>query len=400
MKILLVAPMPPQAQAAGAIPLVLHAQLTGLLQRHSVTLVTVAGPDPAEWAALDRLQAAGVDVQAIRRVEPVGIDRWQRRWQLARGWLSGRYPWRTLWFWEPGIQQILDRLLGVEHFDLVQVEDNAMGIYRYRTNVPIIFTEYEVRRPRPINWRGWTAGREWALQEADWRRWYPYQRNVWRNFDRVQVFTLRDAELVRSIAPEIVDRVRVNPFSVALPTQLDGDREEAGRILFVGNFTHPPNVDAALWLGREIMPLLRNRAPNVRLTIVGIYPPQSVQQLACDDIAVTGYVPEIEPFLASAAIVIAPLRIGNGQRMKVLHSMALGKAVVTTRRGAEGLDVNECSPRLVIADDAESIADATATLLASRAARSELGSRARAFVAEHHSPEAYVRRLELIYSEL
>ena len=152
MRILLVTPMPPQPEAPGAIPLVLYAELIGLLAQHTITLVTVAGPDPAEWAAVDHLQTLGVDVQAVRRSEPRGFPRWQRRWRWATQWLQGRWPWRTIWFWEPEIQRILDRLLAEREFDLIIVEDNALGIYRYDTHTPLLFTEHEVRRPRAIDW--------------------------------------------------------------------------------------------------------------------------------------------------------------------------------------------------------------------------------------------------------
>jgi glycosyltransferase involved in cell wall biosynthesis len=86
--------------------------------------------------------------------------------------------------------------------------------------------------------------------------------------------------------------------------------------------------------------------------------------------------------------------------MKVLQSMALGKAAVTTPRGAEGLTAEGRQPPLAIAEDAEGFARAAAALLASEEARRALGRRARAFVAEHHSPLAYVKRLEAIYAEL
>ena len=402
MNILMVTPMPPQPQAPGAIPLVLHAQLAGLAPHHKLTLVTIVGDDPAEAAAVERLRESGVEVHAARLIEPAGLRRWQRRWRLASDWLGGRYPWRTAWFRAPQAQRILDRLLAERRFDLVQVEDSAAGAYRYRTQVPVVFTEYEVRRPRPIDWsaRSRASLLRWALGEADWRRWPRYHTAVWRRFDRIQVFSPRDAGAIAAIAPELADRVRVNPFSVELGAAADPGREEHGALLFVGNFTHAPNVDAALWLGREIMPLLRARSPGVRLTIVGICPPEAVRALACDDIVVTGPVPEIEPFVERAAVVLAPLRIGGGMRMKVLHSMGLGKAVVTTLRGAEGLAVDGRRPPLALAEDAEGIAGAAAALLAADDERRALGRAARAFVAEHHSPSAYVRRLEALYAEL
>ena len=402
MNILLVAPMPPQPQATGAIPLVLYAQLTGLMAHHAVTLVTAAGPDRSEWAALDRLQIMGVDVQAVRRSEPHGLARWQRRWRWASTWLKGKVPWRTIWFWEPAVQRILDRLLTERSFDLIIVEDNAMGIYQYGTSTPTIFTEHEVRRPRSINWHAGSPSNwlRWAFGEADWQRWRKYQSSVWQRFDRIQMFTPRDAEAVAALVPDLAERVRVNPFGVELPAPLDAELEEPGTVLFVGNFTHPPNVDAALWLGNEIMPALRKCYAGVRLTLVGIYPPKSVQALACDDIRVTGAVPEIEPYFARAAVVIAPLRIGGGMRMKVLQALALGKAIVTTPRGADGLMIREQPLPLIIADSTEKIAEATASLLASCEKRRLLGNQARAFVIENFSAQAYAHRIEGTYAEL
>ena len=402
MRILLVTPMPPQSQGTGAIPVMLQMLMVALRLRHEVTLVTVIGPDPTEWQAVECLRESGLEVHAAQLMQSSSVQRWQRRWRLASSWLKGRYPWRTIWFWEPSIQQILDDLLAQKRFDLIQVEDNAMGAYHYRTALPIVFTEHEVRRSRPVQWRkpddqSWI---NWALSEMDWRRWSRYQREVWKRFDRIQVFTTRDAARIRSMVPGVADRVRVNPFGIELPIRSDPDIEQSDTVVFVGNFTHLPNVDAALWLGHEIMPRLRELCPGVRLSLVGIYPPPNVIALACSDIVVTGAVPKIEPILERAAVVVAPLRIGGGMRMKVLYAMAMGKAVVTTSRGMEGLAIDGWQPPLVVADDAVDIALAAAQLLRSVEDRRALGNEARLFVEEHYSPLAYAHRLEAIYAEL
>lgn len=402
MRILLVTPMPPRQQAPGAIPLVLHAQLQGLSLHHTVTLATIAGPDPAERAAVARLRAAGFEVHAALRSNARRFGNMRTQWRVVSKWVGSRYPRRTAWFWDHRMQELLDELLARREFDLLQIEDNAMGAYRYRTNAPTVFTEHEVRRPRTLTLRP-QAGESRAhaaLRELDWQRWPGYQRQVWSQFDRIQVFTARDGEAIRTMAPQLAARVRVNPFGVELPAAADVTQENGQNILFVGNFTHAPNVDGALWLGHEIMPRLRERAPGTRLSLVGVLPPPSVRELACDDIEVTGAVPAIEPWLTRAAVVLAPLRIGGGMRMKVLHSMAMGKAVVTTPRGAEGLSVDGCQPPLVVAADTEAMVQATATLLGSPATRRALGLRARTFVAQHFSPQAYVRRLEAVYAEL
>ena len=147
------------------------------------------------------------------------------------------------------------------------------------------------------------------------------------------------------------------------------------------------------------MPRLITLYPGVHLDLVGIYPPAEIKALESDSIHVTGHVQDITPFMEEAAVVLAPVRIGGGMRMKVLHSMAMNKPVVTTSRGADGLCMWG-TPPLKIADDAEGFAQATASLLSDVRARRELGTAARAFVAEYLSPQAYVNRLESTYKQV
>jgi glycosyltransferase involved in cell wall biosynthesis len=402
MRVLLLAPHPPDPHGPGAIPVVVHAQMTALCARHDVTLVTIAGPDERELATVDRLAAAGVDVHAVRRTEPHALASGRRWVRDAARWLVTGLPMRTVWFREPGVQRTIDRLLAERRFDVVHASDNAMAAYDVGRTAPTLLTEQEVRAARPVDWSRWARGNWYrgTLDEVDWHRWPRYQRRVWRRFDRLEVFTPRDACAVAALAPELASRVHVNPFAIELPPAADPAMEEPDTIVFIGHFLHAPNVDAARWLASEIMPRLRVRAPGVRLRIVGADPNGAVRRLVAPDITVTGFVPDAGLELARAAIVMAPVRIGGGQRMKVLHSMALGKAVVTTTRGAEGLLLDDASPPIAIADTADAIADATASLLAAPSMRRELGARARALVAQRHSVEAYGDRLDASYAAL
>ena len=380
MRILLVTPMPPRAEAPGAIPLLLHAELKGLSARHEVTLITVVGDEDGEDEAALELQRSMPEVHVVDRRTPQGLERWRRRRRLAATWVRGPYPWRTVWFADPQIQGVLDQLTRRDMFDIVAVEDNSMGIFDLPGQVPAVLTELEVQRPRPIDWRlgsprGW-PGR--VLAEVDGQRWPRYQSWVWRRFDAVQVFTPEERTAIAELAPDVLPRVHVNPFGVDLPEAVDLRREQPGVLLFAGNFTHPPNVDAALWLGREIMPRLRPLSDGARLVMVGKSAPNEVRALAADDIEVLGEVPSISPHLEAAAVVLAPVRAGGGMRMKVLHALASGKAVVTTSRGAEGLMFAGPDPPLLVRDDALGIATATAELLRDAERRHALGVRARA----------------------
>jgi glycosyltransferase involved in cell wall biosynthesis len=115
---------------------------------------------------------------------------------------------------------------------------------------------------------------------------------------------------------------------------------------------------------------------------------------------VLGEVPSVAPFLEAAAVVLAPIRIGGGMRMKALHALASGKPLVTTLRGAEGLAVAGVEPPFLAADEPETFALLVAGLLQDGNMRRQLGARARSFALEHYSPHAYCNRLEAVYGEL
>jgi glycosyltransferase involved in cell wall biosynthesis len=401
MRVLLVVPVPPAAEGGGAIPVLLHAELLGLSERHEVTLVTAVGDEPGEAEAVERL-AEQVEVHAAdRRRPPPGTARHRRRLRMAATWARGHWPWRTVWYAAPGIQRILDRLATERSFDVALVEDSAMSVFRYPAGAPTVFTHHEVLRPRPVDWhagapRHWPG---WAFGELDFRRWARFQPEAWRRFDLLQVFSRRDAEQVAELAPDVAPRVRVDPFGLVMPPALDPAREVAGTILFVGAFHHPPNRDAAVWLAREILPAVLALHPGARLRIVGSGPTPEVRALAGANVEVVADAPSVLPHLEEAAVVMAPVRTGGGMRMKVLQAMAVGKAVVTTPRGTEGYTGFGEEPPLAVGESEAEIAAATAALLEDDGARRRLGERARDFAERHHSPRAWVERQTAVFEE-
>jgi glycosyltransferase involved in cell wall biosynthesis len=394
--------MVPAAGGPGAIPVLLQAEALGLRGRHELTLVTAVGGEPWEAEAAAALLDSGLDAHLVDRRQPArSRARWRRRLRLAGAWAGGRMPWRTVWFADPGLQEMLDRLTASRAFDVIAVEDSAMSGFRLPQGVPAVYTHHEVLRPRaierppgaPRRWPGWLLG------ELDWRRWEEFQEAAWRRFDLTQVFSRRDGEAIAESVPDAAARIRVNPFGIVLPERADRSREVPGAMLFVGNFAHPPNRDAAIWLAREIVPAVVARWPAARLRVVGAAPPAEVLALAGEHIEVFADAPSVRPHLDRAALVLAPVRTGGGMRMKVLEAIATGKAVVTTTRGAEGFTAFSQEPPLAIADDAAGIAAAAADLLADDLRRAALAERARAFAELHHSPEAWAERLTAVYEE-
>lgn len=133
-------------------------------------------------------------------------------------------------------------------------------------------------------------------------------------------------------------------------------------VMFVGAMDWEPNVDAVKYFCAEIWPLITAAIPDARFRIVGRNPGRRVRRLASGPIEVTGSVPSVVDHLRQAAVVVVPLRIGGGTRLKIYEAMAAGKAVVSTSIGAEGLDVHH-GRDIVLADGAPAFAQGVVTLL-------------------------------------
>ncbi len=399
MKVLLITPVPPQDKVDGGLATVLFATLRGLVDDgHDVTLVTPAGPHAVEFEAVSALRCEGFTVHAAPR--HTGDDRWRRRCRMAWRWLRGD-PWRTVWFSEPALQAVIDRLVATQRFDVIDVQDSAMAGYTLPSAIPKVLTDLEVRRNRPTNFRrrgslSWPA---FLFAEFDWRRWPEYQRRSWSRYDAVTVLTARDAATLTLIAPELADRVHVVPFGIVPPIPGSDHEIEPSTIAFIGNYTHAPNVDAALWLVEEILPIVRRVAPDAMVRLAGPSAPAAIRSLASDTVDVLGWVDDADEFLRRATVVVAPVRTGGGMRVKVLHAMALGKALVTTSRGAEGLS-DEDRTAIAIADDADAFGAVVGQLLSDSAGRAAIGAQARRVVIERYGVVPAARRVVAVYETI
>jgi len=138
-----------------------------------------------------------------------------------------------------------------------------------------------------------------------------------------------------------------------------------------------PNIDGVLLFAKECWPLIQSECRGATWQIVGRSPPPSVCRLGrLPNVSVTGAVPDVRPYLAAASVVVAPLRIGSGTRLKILEGLAMGKAVVATHVACEGLAVTE-GKHLVVADEPASFSRAVIELLKDAEKRNELGTAGR-----------------------
>jgi glycosyltransferase involved in cell wall biosynthesis len=167
--------------------------------------------------------------------------------------------------------------------------------------------------------------------------------------------------------------------------------------VFTGTMDFRPNVDAVLWFARKVLSRVRAQVPEAHFLVVGQRPHRRLDELrGAPAVALTGWVEDARPYIAQAAVYVAPLRIGGGTRLKLLEAMAMGKPVVATRLGAEGYPVAD-GRELLLADTPADFAAAVVALLRAPERRVELGRVARAFVEQQYDWRAIVPRVEAVY---
>lgn len=177
-------------------------------------------------------------------------------------------------------------------------------------------------------------------------------------------------------------------------------RRESPTILFVGNFAYEPNVDAALYFSREIFPLILKGVQNARLILVGNEPPQEIRSLTSNtQIEVTGQVPSLIPFYQNADVVVCPLRIGGGVKVKMLEALGLGKAIVSTSVGAQGIDLS-INRAVAVADEAAEFAQKVSRLILSPEERRFQEQEALAYSVTLPSWDQVTRSFSQLYEEI
>jgi polysaccharide biosynthesis protein PslH len=397
MKILFVTPYlasPPQFGAQRR----LDGLMRGLSKQHDVYLLSLAAPGPG----LDAAVAAARDY--CRDVAIVGYDvlnpdlTFKRALQLRS--LVSRHSFETLLMRRPEFQARLDEHLARHAFDVVQVEFAQMGVYRFgRQNgraFKLVLDEHNVEYDllkRTAEAQGSAARKLYSA--ANWRKLRLEELAAWRRFDGVVLTSKRDEDVVRQELPSAVTSVVPNAVDVDR-FKPSGDPPLPESLLFLGAVNYYPNTDGILYFLDAIYPKITRRRSTVSLKIVGMNPPPAITSRRSQNIEVTGFVDDPLPYLDQATAVIVPLRIGGGTRFKIVEAMAMGKAIVSTRLGAEGIDLVH-DEHALLADEPDDFARQVDRVVADHALRDRLGQAARKLAIERYGWPAAVNKLEQFY---
>jgi len=316
--------------------------------------------------------------------------------QLAKN-LFSRYPFNVNKDYDPDLRRRAEQLLKTESFDLVicdfvQMARNAIGL---PAAASILFqhnVEAEIFQRHATTDRGWLRRKYMGIQ---WRKMQRFEAEAGRQFDGVIAVSDRDRDIYQR---EYGWRhVRVIDTAVDIDFfKPSDDVEVTDRVVFVGSMDWLPNEDGVIDFVENTWPLIRQERPQAVFQIVGRNPTPSVQQLgAVPGVEVLGTVPDVRPSLNEAAVVIVPLRIGGGTRLKIFEAMAMRKPVVSTTLGAEGLDAVN-GQHIILADTPDAFADKVVELLGNAEGRRTLAERACTHVQDNYSAESVAKLFQQI----
>jgi sugar transferase (PEP-CTERM/EpsH1 system associated) len=384
----------------------LHGLISSLARCHDVSVLSLV--DPSE----DQHDAQRETARYCRRVIAVPHPRYaggtasKRLLQLGSMFSSHSYEWFI--HRQRALELELDAALARDRFDVVCFEFSHMAALRTRRgdrgNGGPVFVldehniEYELVRQTARSDASGPVRR--AYSALDWRKVRAEERRVWAGLDGCTLTSERDRGALladcpgarTTVIPNGVDSEFFAPHEPPVPPVAD-------TLLFFGAIDYYPNTDGLRFFLDDVLPLLDSRVPRVQLSIVGRRPPEEILARRGPTVQVTGAVDDVRPYLERAAVVICPLRLGSGTRLKILEAMAMGKAVVSTTLGAEGLDVI-AGHHLLIADDAESFAAQIRRLLDSPDLAARIGAAARKRVVTLYSWRSSAERLSDFYGEL
>lgn len=378
MKILVTCDRYPVSMQDGLALRILH-YVRRLSGRHTFDLVCLDRRPEERVETVESLFGRVVRVPYKRRAARTGFARFRAAFDV-----HDLYPQSS------EARHQIDSLVASQHYDVIwDAGGNMMNCLEWaRTRVPLLADQVDDSFLR--------LERDLALAEGAYKRlWLRKQIYLQRQFARQ---FLQRAAAVLFVSPlDAASFQRVCPAAsvVTIANGVDEDyfaphavvpkaSVAAHELVFEGAMDFEPNVDAAVYLVREILGSIRQRHPDTHLSLVGRSPVDKVRQLASDNVEVTGFVEDIRPWLARADVFVCPMRSGAGIKNKILQAWAMGLTVVSTPEGACGLSARD-GENILIRSSSVDFAHAVSGLLVDHEARRRIGSAGRATVEREYS---------------
>jgi len=332
-------------------------------------------------------------------VETVTISR-QKRYSNCILHLFSKVPFIVSSLYSEKMRQRIIELVSRDLFDMIYVYQIRVADYMESgLRIPRILDLTDsalLNFRRRLNFqRDWS----WPLVLYEYFKLKKYEPQIIQKFDLCTVVSSVDRNAINVYQPKANIRVIPNGVDCSYFLPMNGSYDNRN-IVFLGTMCYPPNVDAVLYLCRDILPRIHKALPEARVYIVGTDPVRRVKALSkYNNVFITGFVTDVRPYLAKAAVLLCPLRIASGTQLKILEAMAMGVPVVTSPLGLEGIGAIP-DENIMVGEDAEELARKTVMLLTDTVLRNEVGLRGRQLVTEKYTWERIGQELELILREV
>jgi glycosyltransferase involved in cell wall biosynthesis len=368
-----------------------------LARRHQLTFVCHRNADPGEARRAAAFFAEhGVATAVVERTVPrkSGPGFWLR---LA-GNLVSRLPYSVATHTSRALRRTLAQLAAGRPVDLWHCEWTPYAASLAGLPGPRLVVAHNVES---MIWRRYAQTeqgllRRWYIRRQG-RKWERFERNTLQRIDRTVAVSDLDAQRLREDFGvrhiEVVD----NGVDTAYFRPQNRDRDPR-RLLFLGSLDWRPNLDGVVQLLDRVFPAVRTLEPQARLCLVGRNPPAWLARRAKEEpgVELHASVPDVRPYLASCGLMVVPLRIGGGSRLKILEALACGTPVVSTRIGAEGLSL-EAGRHLSVVEGVENLAPALATAIRNPAAAQKQAQSGRQHVLRHYDWDVLADRLDAVW---
>jgi glycosyltransferase involved in cell wall biosynthesis len=382
----------------------MHGLMTQLARCHEVTAVALI--DDVLFDADECRRAMRAYCREVVLVPVPKLGDLAKRLLQLRSMVSSRSFERHL-FKVPALQPALDGVLRARRFDIVNLEFSHLGHCELRQaplgeRLPALVVDshnidYDLTRQHARIGNS-LARRIYA--GVNWRKLRRQELATYRDADGVYLCSAADERRLLDEVPEARTAVIANAADVEYYQPRPTDPPPDGRtVVFFGLLSYLPNVDGVINFVQDIWPRIAEAHPEARCKIIGGGPPPSVLALAGPRVELTGFVSDLRPHLAAAAALVVPLRLGGGTRLKIVEGMAMGKAIVSTTLGAEGI---EAVPNrdLLIENEPVTFANAVNRLLADPGLAARIGQSARRLAVERYSWSGAAHALEGFYRRI
>jgi sugar transferase (PEP-CTERM/EpsH1 system associated) len=359
-----------------------------LSRNHDVTVATIAR------SAEDL--AAGQQLRKYCQELHVGYVSASRGWARLGLSIASGYPATFSYFYSPDLARTVKRLLSVGKVDAVLVHCSSMGPYVAGHRGPRMIMDFGDADSE--KWFEYGRSASWPLAAGfrwEGRKVREYERRLGAAFDACSVSAPRERDV---LAGYVSTPIHVIPNGVDL--EYFRRRGPAGvscapcRVIFTGNMSYRPNVEAVRYMAEEILPRVRREVPEVEFQIVGMDPTPAVRKLADGRrVVVTGRVEDVRPYFEGAAVAVAPLRVARGLQNKVLEAMAMRVPVVASPAAAQGISA-AAGRDLVVAADPDGFSAEVTALLRQPEVREAYANAGRACVEANHNWDDLLRSLE------